>query len=128
MFKTAFLQQLGNGQLRVEESHLRSEFERRGIPITLYTMKRILRRDLPISPQTFIAGDMDAMHGAMHQLSIPVPEPNDYPLCLLGYLHRKVWKSILRDIEQGFLAEYLFYVRQTRGSKEEFYRKSFFFL
>jgi hypothetical protein len=105
MFKTAFLQKLGNGQLRVEESLLRSEFERRGIPITLYTMKRILRRDLPISPQTFISGDMDAMHGAMRQLGIPVPEPNDYPQCLLSYLHRKIWKSTLKDIEQGFLTE-----------------------
>jgi hypothetical protein len=79
MFARAFLEEAGNGKLRHEEELLRGEFERRWIPVTLYTAKRIQRRQLPLSAETFIAGDMDAMHGAMRQLKIEIPAPNDYP-------------------------------------------------
>jgi hypothetical protein len=103
MFTVAFLQDLGNGKLRVEEKMLKAEFERRGVPVEFYTIKRIQRRNLPLSEMTFIAGDMDAMHGAMRQLNIGIPAPNDYPESLAPYLHRKVWKSTLAKIEQHVL-------------------------
>lgn len=80
MFSVAFLQDLGNGKLRIEERMLKSEFERRGTPVVLYTLKRIQRRNLPLSSDTFIAGDMDAMHGAMSQLGTDIPAPNE--ICL----------------------------------------------
>jgi hypothetical protein len=99
MFTIAFLQQSGTGQLRLEERLLKSEFERRGIPVSLYTLKRILRRNLPLSHDTFIAGDIDAMHGAMHQLKIQVPPPNDYPKSLEVFLPRRVWKLTLGPVE-----------------------------
>jgi hypothetical protein len=105
MFTLAFLQQSGNGQLRLEERLLKSEFERRGIPVALYTLKRILRRNLPLSRDTFIAGDMDAMHGAMRQLNIQVPPPNDYPRSLDTFLHRRIWKSTLGAIEQAIVSD-----------------------
>lgn len=105
MFSIAFLQQSGNGQLRLEEQLLKSEFERRGIPVSLYTLKRILRRNLPLSRDTFIAGDIDAMHGAMHQLKIQVPPPNDYPKSLEVFLHRRVWKSTLGAVERTILSD-----------------------
>ncbi len=84
---------------------LKSEFERRGVPVELYTIKRIERRNLPLSRETFIAGDMDAMHGAMKQLEISIPAPNDYPDSLVPFLHRRVWKSTLRDAEQKVYQE-----------------------
>jgi hypothetical protein len=101
MFTVAFLQDLGSGRLRIEEQMLKSEFERRGIPVELYTIKRIQRRNLPLSSKTFIAGDMDAMHGAMSQLKIDIPVPNDYPACLTPFLHRRVWKSTLGEVQRG---------------------------
>ena len=97
MFSVAFLQELGNGRLRIEEQMLKSEFERRGVPVELYTIKRIQRRRLPLSKDTFIAGDMDAMHGAMKQLEIDIPKPNDYPRSLVPFLHRHIWKSTLLE-------------------------------
>lgn len=103
MFALAFLQDLGNGRLRVEERMLKSEFERRGIPVELYTMKRIQRRNLPLSSETFIAGDMDAMHGAMSQLKIDIPAPDDYPDSLMPFLHRRVWKTTLDEVERRLL-------------------------
>ena len=103
MFTRAFLQELGNGKVKHEELLLRSEFERRGIPVTLYTAKRILRRQLPLAPGTFISGDMDAMHGAMRQLNIEIPPPNDYPKSLERFLHRKVWSSTLAAVQHEVL-------------------------
>ncbi len=104
-FAVAFLQDLGRGKLRVEESMLQLEFERRGIAVELYTSKNIVRRNLALSADTFIAGDMDAMHGAMKQLQIDIPTPNDYPKCLTPFLHRRIWKSSLGEVERHFLAE-----------------------
>jgi hypothetical protein len=105
MFALAFLQDLGNGRLRMEERMLKAEFERRGIPVELYTMKRIQRRNLPLSSEVFIAGDMDAMHGAMSQLKIDIPAPDDYPDSLTPFLHRRVWKTTLDEVERGLLDE-----------------------
>jgi len=106
MFTHAYLQEAGNGRLGHEEQLLRSEFERRGIPVTLYTRKRIERRQLPLSASTFIAGDMDMMHGAMRQLKIEPPPPNDYPKSLEPYLHRRVWASTLGTMEQRYLQDH----------------------
>ncbi len=100
MFNSAFLEESGNGKLRHEEQLLREEFERRGIPVILYTAKRIQRRQLPLSADTFIAGDMDAMQGAMRQLKIEVPAPFDYPKCLWPFILRQIWTSTLGDIER----------------------------
>ncbi len=102
-FAHAFLEEEGNCNLRHEEALLRSEFIRRGIPVSLYTSKRIKRRQLPLNGSTFIAGDMDAMHGAMAQLGIDIPVPNDYPTCLEPWLHRRVWRSTLGDVESELL-------------------------
>lgn len=94
------MEETGNGKLRHEERLLRAELERRGIPVTLYTSKRIHRRQLPLTPETFVAGDMDAMHGAMRQLKIEVPAPNDYPKSLESFLYRRVWRSTLGAVEK----------------------------
>ena len=103
MFTRAFLEEMGNGKLRHEEQLLRGEFERRGIPVSLYTAKRIQRRQLPLSCDTFIAGDMDAMHGAMRQLKIEIPVPNDYPRSLSPFMYRNVWTSTLGAVERQIL-------------------------
>lgn len=102
MFSVAYLQDPGNGKFRVEEQMLRSEFERRRIPVENYTIKKIQRRALPLSRSTFIAGDMDAMHGAMNQLKIDIPVPDDYPESLAPFLRRRIWRDILGDVEHRF--------------------------
>jgi hypothetical protein len=82
---------------------LQAECERRGIPVTFYAAKHIRRRQLPLTRETFIAGDMDAMHGAMRQLKIDVPLPNDYPKSLTPFLHRRIWPSTLGALEREVL-------------------------
>ncbi len=101
MFERAYLEELGGGRLRHEEQLIQSECQRLEIPVTLYTVKRIHRRQLPLTTDTFISGDMDAMHGAMRQLGIDIPEPLDYPDVLQPYLKRRVWKARLNEVEDA---------------------------
>ncbi|MGW6424942.1 ATP-grasp domain-containing protein [Nocardia sp. NPDC055053] len=100
-FDVAFLQYAGSGPMRHEERLLTEGLKRRGIPVRHYSMKRIHHRQLPLGPDTFIAGDMDAMHGAMRQLHIPVPAPDDYPEALRDFLGRRVWTSTLSEVEHA---------------------------
>lgn len=101
MVTVAFLQYAGSGPMRHEEKLLTEGSGRCGIPIEYYSIKSIHRRKLPLSAETFIAGDMDAMNSAMRQLGIPLPAPDDYPVCLRSFLRRKVWESTLGEVERG---------------------------
>ncbi|MFE6857229.1 ATP-grasp domain-containing protein [Nocardia sp. NPDC057668] len=101
MFTIAYLQHAGSGPLRHEEALLTAGLLERGIPVRHYTIKRVHRRQLPLGPDTFLAGDMDAVHGALRQLGVPIPEPDDYPDCLREFLHRKVWTCTLGELERA---------------------------
>jgi hypothetical protein len=95
----AFIQEQGNGKLRTEEMLVVSELERIGIPITYYTEKRMRRRQLPLDDRSLVVGDLPCILGALKQLAIPAPLPNDYPASLSDFLHRRVWKSTLGALE-----------------------------
>ncbi len=99
-FTKVFLEKPTTGKFAVEEQLLSVEFKARAIPITLYTGKQIQRRQLPLTPETFIAGDMTAMHGAMNQLKIKIPTPNDYPASLAPFMNRRVWITTLGSVER----------------------------
>ena len=103
MFSRAFLEQIDGGRLRHEEQLLASELKRRGIPTLLYSKKDIHRRRLALDSDSFISGDIDAMHGAMRQLSLTPPSLSDYPEALLPFLGRRVWRSKLSLIEQQLM-------------------------
>lgn len=102
MFNIAFIEKRGN-DLGLEERLMCEVLSQRGIPVQLYTRKRIDRRDLPLDAQSFIMGVAPSMHGAMKQLGIEIPPPNDYPHALRHLLHRKVWSSTLGEIEARVL-------------------------
>jgi hypothetical protein len=105
MFETAFIQEEGHGRLMLEARLAREHCVRLGLPVHLYTPKRMHRRQLPLNNRSFIFGDMDCMHGAMRQLRIPIPEAVYYPPSMMRWLHRKVWNDTLggvrRRIEDG---------------------------
>ncbi|TCJ93527.1 ATP-grasp domain-containing protein [Nocardia alba] len=100
-FTVAYLQYAGSGPMRHEEKLLTQGFARLGVPVRHYSLKRIQRRQLALGLGMFIAGDMAAMHGAMRRLGIPLPQPDDYPEVLRGFLGRKVWASTLGEIERS---------------------------
>src|SRR4051812_22367020 len=68
MFKKAFLEECGNRRLRHEERLLRGELEGRGVPVTLFTAKRIQRRQLPLAVDTFVAGDFGVLENGQTAL------------------------------------------------------------
>lgn len=100
MFRVAFLERSGSREQRLEERLVADELRSRGTPFEFYTQKQIDRRTLPLGPDTFIMGAMPAMHGAMKQLHIPIPQPDDYPEPLRPFLHRRIWRSTLKELEQ----------------------------
>lgn len=105
MFRKAFIEKRGDGTLRHEEALVAPVLRARGVEIELYTQKLIDRRALPLSDDTFVMGSMDAMHGAMKQLGIDIPQPDDYPIALQPYLRRRVWRATLREIEARVWSE-----------------------
>lgn len=99
MISKAFIQEQGNGRLRHEEQFVSEELKARGIPITFYTQKRIHRRQLALDNESLVVGDMPCILGAIKQLGIPEPEPNDYPASLKNFMHRRTWTSTLEQLE-----------------------------
>ncbi|MDY6784037.1 MAG: ATP-grasp domain-containing protein [Cyanobacteriota bacterium] len=95
----AFLQEQGGGKLGEEEASLYRELTARGYPITLFLAKKMHRRQLPLTRQSFVAGEMDIVVAALKQLEISIPQPNDYPPSLAKFLHRRTWTSSLGVIE-----------------------------
>ena len=100
MFQRAYIEQIGNRRFRREESLVRDECERLGIEIVPYFAKQLQRRQLPLTSDSFICGDMDAMHAAMRQLGIEPPTPDDFPRSLQPYLRRKVWQASVGSLQQ----------------------------
>ena len=95
MFQEAFIQERGGGKLSQESYMVVDELSRRGVPFTLYTIKKINRRQLPLSLRSLVVGDVDCMHGAMKQLGITIPKVDSYPQAIHHHLHRRVWTSTL---------------------------------
>jgi hypothetical protein len=99
MITKAFIQGHKNGHLREEELRVIHELNLRQIPITYYTEKLIHRRQLLLDSESLVVGDIPCVLGALKQLSIPEPQPNDYPDSLNKFLHRRIWRSSLSELE-----------------------------
>ena len=65
----------------------------RGIEVTTITRKRLVRRQLDLSPTTLVAGDLDVVPLALRMLGIEGPFLPTYPEALRPHLGRKVWRS-----------------------------------
>jgi len=59
VFEVAFIQEKGSGRLMPESGLVRDHCVQIGLPIELYTPKRIHRRQLPLTRTCFVFGDMD---------------------------------------------------------------------
>src|SRR5262245_12298778 len=100
MVKRAFLQERGGRGLDTEERDLLLGLRGRGIAAQTFTWKRLARRQLPLGRDTLVAGGVTVVLGALKQLGIEPPPPNDYPDCLRHLLHRRVWPSTVRRLKQ----------------------------
>lgn len=98
MVTSAYIQEEGNGRLGAEERDLITGLRERGIPANLFTRKRLARRQLPLGRNTLVAGEVPVVLGALRQLGLEPPAPNDYPTSLRHLLHRRVWASTVRRL------------------------------
>lgn len=62
----------------------------RGVEVTLFTRKRMERRQLAISPRTLVVGEIPVVETALKQLGVEPPGDDSYPDALHRYLLRRV--------------------------------------
>lgn len=96
--RRAYLLQEGHGKLGHEEQLVAGELARRGVPVDLFTPKRIRRRQLALDAETLVVGDTDSVYGALKQLGVPLPVANPYPSSLAPFMHRRAWRSTLGQV------------------------------
>lgn len=97
----AFVEEQGNGRMCHESDLVARSLQRRGVKVELFTPKKIARRALSLAADTLVVGTIPVVQGALKQLGIEVLAPDDYPQALHAYLHRRTWRSTLRDVEFG---------------------------
>lgn len=99
--RMAFVEEQGNGRLCHESSLAARSLRDRGVEVELFTPKKIARRALPLAAETLVVGTIPVVQGALRQLGIEIPPPDDYPEALHAYLYRRTWRATLRDVEFG---------------------------
>ena len=105
MITRVFIQEKGNSRLKPENQDLADEFAARGFSVDLFTEKLLVRRRLPLDRSSLVAGDIPVVLGALKQLDIPIPIPDDYPDCLRGFLRRRVWETRLDVLRERVYRE-----------------------
>lgn len=77
---------------------LAAEFAVRGIPVEVFTEKKLLRRWLPLSRTTLVAGSIPVVIQALKQLKVEIPRPNDYPDSLQPWFKRRIWPTTVGNV------------------------------
>jgi hypothetical protein len=103
VIERAFVQEEGMGRLLREMREARDSLVARGIDVTLFTRKRMDRRQLAITPATLVVGEIPVVETALKQLGIDPPGDDSYPEALRPYLLRRVWQSTVGDVESRFV-------------------------
>lgn len=98
MIEKAYIQTYGNGKMEPEHHGLQLTLESRKIPVTLFTQKKLDRRQLDLSSTYLVAGETSVISKALKQLQVEPPPPNTYPEALRYMLKRKVWESTLKAV------------------------------
>lgn len=95
--KRAYIHEYGQGKLEPEHRDVAEVLAARGIPYELFTIKRLMRNQLPLDRETLLVGDHAVIAMAMKRLGFN--ETNDcYPKSLEKYLGRRVWSTTIRGL------------------------------
>ena len=52
-----------------------------------------------LTTNDLVVGNFDWTRVAIKQLHLSLPTPPDYPECLSHLLHRKIWRSTLKEVK-----------------------------
>lgn len=92
-------------RLGKEMAEARDALVARGVEVTLFTRKRMERRQLPLTRRTLVVGEIPIVETALKQLGVEVPPDDSYPEVLRPFLLRRVWPSTLGEVETRFFDE-----------------------
>jgi hypothetical protein len=93
-----YLQRIHGRAFQVEEQLIWDYCQEQNIPCKTFTLKNILRRNLPLTQADMVVGTVDAVTGALKQLKRTVPLSNTYPNSLSIFYGRTMKKYTLSDI------------------------------
>ncbi len=99
MIEHAYIQEVGRGRWEPEMGDLAGEFARRGIPVTAFSEKQMLRGQVAVTPRTLVAGWVSVVERALTQLNVELPPPDDYPDALHPFLRRRVWRTTMKSLK-----------------------------
>ena len=94
----ALLQDRGGGRLDPEVRSLADELSRRDVPLQFFVETRLQRGQLDLRKDVLVAGHIPVVIQALRRLGVTPPPPDDYPLALRPWLHRRIWASTVGDV------------------------------
>ena len=97
MIQRAFIHEYGQGKLEPEHRDVAEVLAARGIPYELFTIKRLMRNQLPLDAETLVVGDHAVISLAMKRLGLDGMS-DCYPKSLEKYLGRRVWSTTIRGL------------------------------
>ncbi|MBX7193892.1 MAG: ATP-grasp domain-containing protein [Sandaracinaceae bacterium] len=98
MLPRALIQEEGMGRLCRESRETHEVLLARGVQVTLFTRKSMMRGRCAVAPTTLVVGDIDVVERALAQLGREAPPDRSYPEELWPFLHRRVWPSTLEEV------------------------------
>lgn len=76
------------------------EIALRKIPVVFKTLEDIEYSSFPFSRTDFVVGTFEFTRLALKRMKIPMPNAEDYPECLQHLLHRRIWKTTMKDLRE----------------------------
>lgn len=103
-FKIAYLEKTSPKPM--EESLLLARFcESIGLEHRFFTRKQVFRRQLALTKESFVAGQVTTMQSVLKQLGLAAPRIPSYPQALRPFLRRSITHSnlaeVLRSLQHG---------------------------
>lgn len=98
MIDKVYLQWNNYQKLDKEEQLVYQYCCQNNIPVDYYSYKLISRRQINVTKNTLVVGDIRCFYQALKQLNIPIPTIDDYPEVLQFALNRKIVKKLAKHI------------------------------
>lgn len=79
-------------------------FSAKGYPLDFFEWDELTGRHLPLARDTLLVGGTVAVHKALVQLGLPIPQPLNVPEPLTAFAGRKLWACTLGELRRQFEA------------------------
>jgi len=104
MITHAYIHEYGMGKMEPEHKGVQAELLERGIPVSLFTRKRLDRRQLKLLPSTLVVGNHPTIKKALKYLGKTNLPESCYPSSIEAFLKRNILSSTIAAIEASLLS------------------------